>query len=157
MQNRRFSRRITLPLALGLMTAVMSGGCLAKDNPRESALQSAEAARFAANVSADAKALGQLLDDGLEYTHSNGDLDSKASFIESLTSGRRDYVSIEHHIESLRIFGDVAVIRGKAEVTVTSSGKPNNLKIGYTDVWLWKDERWQMTAWRSAPLPDAPK
>jgi hypothetical protein len=157
MQTRQFSRRITLPLAWVLMTAAMSSACLAKDNSREAALKSAEAARFAANVSADARALGQLLDDGLEYTHSNGELDSKASFIESLTSGRRDYVSIQHHIESLRIFGDVAVIRGKAEVTVTSNGKPNDLKIGYTDVWLWKDQRWQMTAWRSAPLPDAPK
>ncbi len=155
MQTRQFSRRITFPVALFLMTAAMSGACLAKDNAREGAVRSAEAARFAANVSADARVLGQLLDDGLEYTHSNGDLDSKASFIESLTSGKRDYVSIEHHIESLRIFGDVALIRGTAEVTVISNGKSNDLKIGYSDAWLWKDKRWQMTAWRSAPRPDA--
>ena len=31
----------------------------------------------------------------------------------------------------------------------------SDLHIGYTDVWVWKDGRWQMTAWRSARLPDS--
>ena len=52
--------------------------------------------------------------------------------------------------------GDVGVIRGKAKVTVSSNGKSQDLHIGYTDIWVWKDGRWQMTAWRSARLPDSP-
>lgn len=119
-------------------------------------LKGAEIARFHANVNADAVALGKLLDDGLEYVHSNGDIDTKAQFIESLTSGKRDYVSTVPEIESVRIFGNVGVIRGKARVTVADAGTSRDLHIGYTDVWLWKDGRWQMTAWRSARLPDSP-
>ena len=98
----------------------------------------------------------KLLDDGLEYVHSNGELDSKTSFIDSLTSGTRDYVSSDASIETVRIFGDVAVIRGKAKVTVADNGQSRDLHIGYTDVWLWKNGGWQMTAWRSARLPDSP-
>ena len=64
------------------------------------------------------RSLAQLLDDGLEYTHSNGDLDTKTSFIDSLVTGKRDYISSVATIETVRIFGDVGVIRGKAKVTV---------------------------------------
>jgi hypothetical protein len=97
-----------------------------------------------------------LLDDALEYVHSNGELDSKQSFIDSLTTGKRDYASTKADIETIRIFGDVAIIRGKARVTVVEQGNARDLHIGYTDVWLWKDGKWRMTAWRSARLPDSP-
>ena len=30
-----------------------------------------------------------------------------------------------------------------------STARHSDLTIGYTDVWVWKDGRWQMTAWRS--------
>jgi hypothetical protein len=135
---------------------MMSVTSFAKDDARESLLRAAEATRFQAQVDADAKVLAPLLDDALEYVHSNGDLDSKTSFIESLTSGRRDYVSTTFTIESLRIFGDVALIRGKAKVTVADNGQSKDLSLGYTDAWVWKNDRWQMTAWRSMRMPDSP-
>lgn len=152
------SRRIILIPQLMAVATMMSAlflttAAYAKDDAREAALRAAEKARFAAQVDVDAKVLGTLLDDNLEYTHSNGALDSKASFIESLTSGRRDYVATTFDIQSVRIFGDVAVIRGTAKVEVLDDGKTLNLDLGYTDVWLWKDKRWQMTAWRSARMP----
>jgi len=135
---------------------MMSAASFAKDDARTTALRSSEMTRFEAQVNANAKVLGSLLDDDLEYTHSNGDLDTKASFIDSLVTGKRDYVSDTATIETLRLFGDVGVIRGKAKVTVASNGKSQDLHIGYTDIWVWKDGRWQMTAWRSARLPDSP-
>jgi hypothetical protein len=150
------TRRTTPPAVLFAVAALMSAGCLAKDNAREAALRAAELARFEANVNADAKVLGELLDDGLEYVHSNGELDSKQSFIESLTTGRRDYAKTDASIESVRFFGDVAIIRGKARVTVIDAGTSRDLHIGYTDVWVWKGNHWRMTAWRSARLPDSP-
>ncbi|HEX6397943.1 MAG TPA: nuclear transport factor 2 family protein [Steroidobacteraceae bacterium] len=138
------------------MAALMSGACLAGDNARESALRAAEVARFEANVNADQAALDKLLDSDLEYSHSNGKLDGKASFIASLEDGSLDYVSMEPTIQSLRLFGDVGVIRGLVKVAVSLDGKNSEFTIGYSDVWLWKDGRWQMTAWRSTRLPDAP-
>jgi hypothetical protein len=128
----------------------------AKDDAHAATLRAAELARFQANDQADAKALGDLLDDGLEYVHSNGDLDSKQSFIDSLTSGRRDYISSAPDIETIRVLGDVAIIRGKVKVTVADNGQSKDLHIGYTDVWVFRNGKWRMTAWRSARLPDSP-
>ena len=150
-------RRTIAPFVLFAVATTLSGTVFAKDDALEVLLRSAEKTRFAAQVDADARVLDQLLDDGLEYVHSNGDLDSKKSFIDSLTSGTRDYISSEASIETVRIFGDVAVIRGTAKVTVAGKDrKPQDLHIGYTDVWLWRNGSWKMTAWRSARLPDSP-
>ncbi len=151
-------RRITLPVVLFAAATTMSRASFAKDDARVAALKAAELARFDAQVNADAKVLGQLLDDELEYVHSNGEVDSKASFIESLVSGKRDYVSSTASIQGVRILGDVAIIRGTAKVTVAGDGQSRELDLGYTDIWVWKDKRWQMTAWRSArmPAPAAP-
>jgi len=139
---------------------MLSAASFASDGDRAAALKAAELSRFEAQVNADAKTLGLVLDDQLEYVHSNGDLDSKASFIESLVSGKRDYVSMKANILSVRVLGDVGIIRGAVKVTVVTDGKSQDLSIGYTDVWVWKANRWQMTAWRSArdaaPPPPPP-
>ena len=152
-------RRNTLAIALFAVVTTASAPLFAQDDARATALRAAEIERFKANVDADAKALGHLLDDSLEYTHSNGDLDTKRSFIESLTSGRRDYVATTPDIQSVRIFGDVGVIRGKAKVSVADHGQTRELDLGYVDIWVWKEGRWQMTSWLSAryqvPAPPA--
>jgi len=157
MKMRRTKPRFpALVLATFAAATMISGISFAKDDARDATLRAAELKRFEANVNADAKVLGELLDDGLEYVHSNGELDSKQSFIDSLTSGRRDYAKSEASIETIRFFGDTAIIRGKARVTVIDQGTPRELHIGYTDVWVLKDKQWRMTAWRSARLPDSP-
>jgi hypothetical protein len=149
-------RRFDTSVALFAVATLLSTPLFADDDARAAALRSAEISRFEAQVKADAKVLGQLLDEGLEYTHSNGEQDTKASFIDSLVTGKRDYVATVPAIETVRIFGDVGVIRGKARVTVADDGQSKDLSLGYTDIWLWKDGRWQMTAWRSVRLPDSP-
>ncbi|HTU67044.1 MAG TPA: nuclear transport factor 2 family protein [Steroidobacteraceae bacterium] len=146
-------RRLTLPVVLFMAATALSGPVLAKDDARIPALKAAEAARFKAQVDADSKALGQLLDDDLEYVHSNGEVNTKKEFIDSLTSGKRDYVATTFDILGVRVLGDVAIIRGNAKVTVADNGKSRDLELGYTDIWVWKNEHWQMTAWRSARMP----
>ena len=146
-------RRYAAFAVLFAVATTLSGTVFAKDDARVEALKTAEATRFQANVDADAKVLGQVLDDGLEYVHSNGEVNTKKEFIDSLVSGKRDYVSTTFEIQGVRILGDVAIVRGTAKVTVGENGQSRDLDLGYTDIWVWKDKRWQMTAWRSARMP----
>ncbi|HUQ11277.1 MAG TPA: nuclear transport factor 2 family protein [Steroidobacteraceae bacterium] len=149
------TRRSTLAFALIAAATMMSDASFAKDDTRLAGLKAAEAARFKANVDADAQVLGQVLDDDLEYVHSNGEVNTKRQFIDSLTSGTRDYVATTFELKSVRILGDVAILVGTAKVTVADHGNSLDLDLGYTDIWVWKDRRWQMTAWRSARMPPA--
>jgi ketosteroid isomerase-like protein len=150
------TRCTTLPAALVIVAALLSGVCLAKDNAQEDALRTAELARFAASVAADTAALDKLLDADLIYTHSTGEPETKTQFIESLTNGKRDYLAIEPNIRKLRVIGDVGLIHGQARVTVAGSAGPNTFVISYDNAWLWKDGRWQMTSWRATRLAAGP-
>ena len=121
----------------------------ARANRRQAARRAANQARFEANVSADARASASCSPTASNTVHSNGELDSKQSFIESLTSGQRGIRRTVADIESVRILGDVAIIRGTAKVTVDRRrpvARPAHRlhrRLGL------EGHRWQMTAWRS--------
>ena len=136
---------------------MLSAHSFAKDDARADAAKAAEIARFAAIEKSDATATSSLLADDLEYCHSNGLCENKATYLEMMTSGKRKYVGFVPAVASVRLFGDVAVISGTAKVNVITDGKPQEFSIGYTDVYVWRNKRWQMTSWRSSrlPAPDA--
>jgi hypothetical protein len=139
----------------------MSAASFAKDSSkneeaRAAAVKSAEIARFAAIEKSDAAATSKLLADDLDYCHSNGLCENKATYLEMMTSGKRKYVGFAPTVGSVRLFGDVAIVNGTAKVNVVTDGKPQEFSIGYTDVYVWRDQRWQMTSWRSTRFADAP-
>ena len=76
----------------------------------EQEIHELENARYRAMVSNDLTTLEQLLSDDLIYTHSSARLDSKASYLNSLRSGKVRYVSAERQQESIVDYGKVVVI-----------------------------------------------
>jgi ketosteroid isomerase-like protein len=149
-------RRYLAPAVVFAVATMMSGTSFAKDDARAAAVKAAEIARFAAIEKSDAAATSNLLADDLEYCHSSGMCETKAAYLEMMTSGKRKYVGFAPTIGSVRLFGDVAVVSGTAKVNVVTDGKPQEFSIGYTDVYVWRDKHWQMTSWRSTRFPDAP-
>jgi ketosteroid isomerase-like protein len=115
----------------------------------EAAVRSAELARFKAMTAGDYAELGRLLGDDLIYTHSNALVDTKASYVESMTSGNLKYQSIEPRDLEVRVYGDTAVITAAAAITSVSKGQTQNNQLRYTDVWVLRDGRWQMVGWQS--------
>jgi len=156
MKTRRTTARLLPAYLLTAVAALSSGACLAADNAREAALRSAELARFKASVDNDAAALERLLDADLVYTHSNGEQETRARFIAALSDGTRDYVAFQPNIESLRVNGNVGLIHGRANVTVGGKSGNSTFDISFDDAWIWKDGRWQLTAWRSTRLAASP-
>ena len=80
----------------------------------EQEVLSRERQRFAAMVRKDVAFLSQVLADDLIYAHSSGNVDTKATFIDSLTSGRLAYDAAVPEGLGARLFGDVAVLTGTA-------------------------------------------
>src|SRR5688572_22311995 len=60
------------------------------------AVRAADDERVAATIAADPARLDAIYSDQLHYGHSNGIVDTKASFVESLTSRRSVYESVEY-------------------------------------------------------------
>ena len=102
----------------------------------------------------DVATLKAVLADDLVYTHSSARLDTKQSLIGGMESGTTVYSSIEPSDVKAQDFGDAVVLTGSARIRVTSSGKPLDFGVRFTDVWVNQNGQWQMVAWQSTRLPD---
>ncbi len=122
-------------------------------NPQE--VLAIERQRFAAQVRKDTALLHRVLGDDLIYTHSSGTVDSKASFIESIASGRLDYREASPERLEARLFGDVAVLTGTARVRVQVKDQSTSLHLRFTDVYVKRPVGWQMVAWQATKLPES--
>jgi ketosteroid isomerase-like protein len=119
----------------------------------EGEVRTHEDRRFQAMVAGDGAALEKLLHDGLVYTHSSASVDSKASFVEAVVSRRSGYQKIERPEEQIRVYGDAAVVTGRARIELQNASGHRVLNLRYTDVWVRAGDGWQMAAWQSTMIP----
>lgn len=119
----------------------------------QAAVLALDEARFDAQVAGDKARLEELLAEELHYTHSNVLVDTKASYVDSIISGRVRYRQIDRSDQNATVFGDAAVCTGAATLQVTAGGQDRSLKLRYTDVWVRRSGSWQMVAWQSTLLP----
>lgn len=120
----------------------------------EKAVVAAEKARFDAQVSKNAEVLNQLLAEDMVYVHSNGNVDNKQSYIQSIKDGNSTYNSIDIQEQKVRMYGKTAIVNGVCYIKrPLVDGKNNDLKLRYTDAYVKKDGRWQMVTWQSFRMP----
>lgn len=144
----RFANALALTAAL----LVPVGSALAQP-AAEQAVRDAEAARIRALVANDLDALAAVLHDALSYTHSSGIVDTKASFLDNLRSGRSRYTVFEPSDVKVQMHGETAVVTGRAKVTVLTNGQPSDILLRYTSVYVKQDGTWKFAAWQSTRLP----
>lgn len=109
--------------------------------------------RFAAMVSRDFAALEKMTHDELLYTHSSGVTDTKASWLESMKSGKVKYRSASCSERQVRFFGDVALTRGRAAIEVDIGGQPKSLRLLFLMAYTRTPQGWKFVAWQSCPQP----
>ena len=141
-------RNIVADTAPGVVTGTNVGAITVAD-----ALQ-AEDARYDAQIENDLDALDRLFGKDLVYIHSSTVQDTKASFIESLRSGKVSYHSMERSGTKVRTFGNVAIITGKAVFEVTARGKDKTLNLLFHSVWVNRESGLQFVSWQATPIID---
>jgi hypothetical protein len=109
--------------------------------------------RFGAMIAGDFAALDKLVHDQLLYTHSSGVTDSKATWLESMKSGKVKYRSVNCSERKVRFFGDVALMNGRAAIEVEIGGQPKSLRLLFLNGWTRTPKGWQFVAWQSCPQP----
>lgn len=109
--------------------------------------------RWAAQIGEDLGALGELLADEMRYTHSNGVVDTKTSYIKAIETKVFDYRSSDRTNTEVQLFGGAALVTGQADINVVTARGDMNLKARYTVVWAELNGAWQLITWQSTPLP----
>ena len=106
--------------------------------------------RIEAMTNGDVETLEKILADDLIYTHTTARLDTKASFIDAVKTGKSNYKSVVRKDIQVRQFGDTAVVTGHAKFHVGD----NKFEARFIDVYVKRKGAWQMVAWQSTRVPD---
>ena len=99
-----------------------------------------------AMVEANGLVLGNLAFDELTYGHSNGNIQNKAEFVETIVSGKSNFISISLSNPYINIFGDTAIARHEFNAETNDGGKPGSVRLHILWVWRKEDGAWKMLA-----------
>jgi hypothetical protein len=119
----------------------------------EDSVRAAETARAQALLHADTVALSRLVAAEFVEVSRLGTLRSRAENIRDIASGDLRLTSIKYDSLDVRIYGEVAVLRGIADNTGTFRGFPFAGRIRYTRVFVRRDGRWQAVTMQQTPMP----
>lgn len=142
--------------ALSLLSCLLCITAHAADGAAE--ILAADDARISAMQARDAEKLDAIFSADLHYAHSNGVVDTKASFLEVLTSGATRYVGYDH-VERKATFPTpgVALVSGRARIQAETAKGAMDSVLSYLSVWRLEEGKWRFLAWQSCRLPPAEK
>ncbi len=108
--------------------------------------------RSRAMMAQDIGVLGRLMSDAIVYTHSSGRLDSKASFIASISQGTVKYRRIERKDVAVSVRDGFAFLTGVTEIDVETGGQVRHLNLRFSNVWEETPSGWQQIVWQTTPI-----
>ena len=119
---------------------------VAAQTKQEKAVINANEQLRKAMVDGDKTALESLVADKLSYGHSGGHVDDKKEFVEKLTSGASDFVTIDLTEQTINITGKTAVMRHVLTAKTNDGGKPADVHLRVLLVWQKLGGKWKLLA-----------
>jgi ketosteroid isomerase-like protein len=104
-------------------------------------------------VDPDKAILERLVADDLSYGHSSGVVQSKTEFIEALTGGKSDFVSIDLSQQTVKVVGNTALVRHVLSAATNDGGKPGTAKLSILLVWQKQKGEWKLLARQAVKVP----
>jgi hypothetical protein len=99
-----------------------------------------------AMVDGNREELESLVSDKLSYGHSGGHVDDKKEFVDKLTTGKSDFVTIELTEQTVSMSGKIAVVRHKLSAVTNDGGKPGEVHLLVLMVWQKQGGKWKLLA-----------
>ena len=144
-------RQLALPaLFIGLLGVVPAFAA----SPDEDAVAKNVEAFRAAQVAADAKALDALCAAELSYSHSDGRIEDKATFIANATNRKTKFLSLAYQNPTVRVVGPAAIVRFTwvSESESIADGKKSGNKLHILMNWQKQGADWKLLSRASTKL-----
>ena len=144
-------RQLILPaLALGLLSVAPAFAASEDEDAVGKSVEAFRAAQFAAN----AEALASLCATELSYSHSDGRVEDKATFIANATSGKSKFLSLEYQDTKIRVVGPAAIVRFHwvGEQEAVADGKKSSTNLHILMNWQKQAADWKLLSRASTKL-----
>jgi ketosteroid isomerase-like protein len=135
-------RELILPvLAIGLL-GVVPAFATADEHAVAKRVEAFRAAQAASN----AEALAALCAAELSYSHSDGHVEDKATFIANATNGKTKWLSLEYKDLKIRVVGPAAIVRFNwvGESETIADGKKSSTNLHILMNWQKQGEDWKL-------------
>jgi len=107
-----------------------------------------------AMISGERKALEQIVATDLSYGHSSGKIEDKATFVETIASGKSDFVEITLSNQTVKVTGTTALVRHQLDAKTNDGGKPGEVHLGILLVWQKQGKTWKLLGRQAYKLPN---
>ena len=137
-------RRLALPvLIIGLLGVIPAFAASADEDAVAKSVEAFRAAQFAL----DAKALDALCAAELSYSHSDGRVEDKATFLKNATTNRNaKTLSLTYQDPKIRVVGTAAIVRFNwvSESEAIADGKKSSTKLHILMNWQKQGADWKL-------------
>ncbi|HVW21095.1 MAG TPA: nuclear transport factor 2 family protein [Opitutaceae bacterium] len=143
------------PRLLPLLLLLLALPLRADDQADIAAVKRADDARVAAMLAGgnQGATFRAVFSDDLQYRHSSGHVDTKASYIAALTAGHTKYTAIKVEERKFLVAAPgIVLITGREVMDELRDGQPQSLHLNFLGVWRNEQGAWRFLAWQSCKL-----
>ena len=152
--THRLLQLLVLLAMLGFVASSPAGAQDCTGTVTADEAMAAEKARYTAQTSNDFAAMEKLFGKDLTYNHSSAATDDKATYIESMRSGRVKYREMKPNADlKTRTYGCLAIITGTAVYEVTAGGQDRTVPLRFTAIWAKRPSGLEFVSWQSTGIP----
>lgn len=138
--------------ALLVFLSLLSGPSIAQSK-KELAVLKLSNKKFDWLINKQTDSLEIVLDDGVQYIHSNGLIQSKQDVIDDLQSGKLVYKHVVVKDAHVRWYASTAIITGTGRFAGIVNGSHFEVDLLYTEVYVFKNKKWQLASRHANKLP----
>jgi ketosteroid isomerase-like protein len=144
-------RELALPvLAIGILGVVPVALAGADEDAVKKNVEAFRTAQFAS----DAKGLEALCAPELSYSHSDGRVEDRATFVTNATDGKSKFLSLAYDDLSIRVVGPAAIVRfhWRGESEAVADGKKSSTNLHILMNWQKQGADWKLLSRGSTRL-----
>ena len=104
-------------------------------------------------ISKQSDSLAAMLDDRVQYIHSNGWIQNKKEVVEDLKAGKLNYIKVTIQEATARLYATTAIVTGLGIFEGITEDKPFSLNLRYTEVYLKSGSHWKLVLRHANKMP----
>ncbi len=131
--------------AIFVAAAMLAHGAVAAPADDEREIRKVESALCDALRDGDAAAIARLEDETYTLTNSKSEVTTRADDIADAKKGVR-YDEFRNHGQTVRLYGDAAIVLGVTSVKGSAGGKPFAADFRFTDTYVRRADGWKIAA-----------